>query len=311
MAVAPGALILLVATLSAGEPSVQVREEVVFADPARAGATVPARVFYRDGSDVCPVVVFSHDLGRSSGAYWWLGESWAHAGYTVVFPTHAGSDRRLVEGRRPFAAMAAVRDAAADAAVWAVRPRDVRTVVDGLDQLEAQVPALRGRVRRDRVGVGGQSLGAYGALAAAGLRPSIEGVRGDLRLAVVAACLALSPFGLDHRHDAEAWAGVRVPVLFMVGGRDDQPAGRDTPAHPAVWREDGFFLVPSGLAWLIRLPAAHHFTFSNGGWGPEVDPRHTAAIAAASTAFWDHWLRGIMADPLAAVPAALGEGIRR
>lgn len=312
MAAARRALIpavLLVAAAVAAEPPTQVRQGMRFA--AGGGEEVEALVFYQDGGRPCPVVVFSHDLGRSPGAYWWLGERWSQAGIVAVFPRHTGSDDALVRGRGPFAALAALRAAAADPAPWRRRIADLQAVVDGLDRLEADIAALRGRLLRGSVGAGGQGVGAEAALVLAGLRPLAAGQRLDGRRPAVAAALALSPPGADRRIDAAAFAGVQVPVLLMAGGRDEQPAGDDTPAHPPAWREEGFALLPAGLAWLVRLPAAHHVTFANGGWGPRVDPRHTAAIAALSTAFWRHTLAGdAAADPLA-VPAGLGSGERR
>lgn len=304
------ALLLVCAALAAGEP-IQSLDGVRFPDPSRPGHQVEALVFYQDGGRPCPLVVFSHDLGRSRAAYWWLGEAWARAGYAVVFPTHAGSDRALIDGRRPLAARDALLAAAADPQVWRSRPADLLAVLDHLDRLEDQVAALRGRLLRGSIGVAGHSLGACTAQMLAGVEPLIDGRRLGLWREPVVACVALSPFGLEAGFDAEALSKSKVPTLLVAGGRDDQPAGRDTTAHEPAWREQGFGLLPAGTAWLIRIPDAHHFTFSNGGWGPRVDARHAALVAERTTAFWDRFLRQREeADPLA-LPPGLASGERR
>lgn len=302
---------LLAAAVAIAAEPIQSLDGVRFPDDTRPGTVVEALVFYQDGGRPCPLVVFSHDLGRSRAAYWWLGQAWARAGYVAVFPTHAGSDRALVEGRRPLAAREALMTVAADPGTWRSRPADLLAVIDHLDRLEEQAVALRGRLLRGSIGVAGHSFGACTAQMLAGMEPLIGGRRQGLWREQVVACVAMSPFGLGEGIDPEALSKVKTPTLLVAGGLDEQPAGRETPAHDPAWRLEGFALLPAGQAWLIRIAEAHHFTFSNGGWGPRVDARHTALVAASTTAFWDRFLRQQPeADPLA-VPADLATGQRR
>jgi hypothetical protein len=295
-------LLPLAVVMTAAEPSIQVVDHVRLA-VSGGNREVECLVFYPDALAPTALVVFSHDLGRSRGAYWYLGEAWARTGLVAVFPTHASSDRAMIKQVGMLSVLDALRTAARDPQVWEERAADLAAVVAAGPALEAQVPALKGRLQGVSVGVAGHAFGALSAAVAAGLRPApaaaspIPGVRG---------CILLGPPGPCDLASAEAWAGLTVPALTAVAGKDTELAAVCGVAGGSEWLAAAAALGGPG-SWSVRLPTAHHFTFSNGGWGPRVDPVQVQAIAQVSSAFWRCVLLGDPnADP-ATLPAPASE----
>jgi len=281
-------LIILIATACcATEPAIQAVDHVVLrtVDGTREFETL---IFYPEGTERCPVVVFSHDLGRSRSAYWYLGEAWARAGIVVVFPTHGSSDREAFAKVGLFEAAATAVRAAQDPEIWNARAADLAAVVGGLDSLALQAPALHGRLRQDAIGVAGHGFGALTAAAATGLCPVLAGSRNThLTQPAFRSGLLLGPPGCWPVADAEAWQHITVPIFFASGDQDRDLAAACGVPDAAGWQLGvcDHLTVP---ATILHLPEAHHWTWSNGGWGPRVDPAHVVTISAATVAFWQH-----------------------
>lgn len=287
---------LIATTCAATEPIIQSIDHVVLrtVDGSRE---VDNLVFYPDGAERCPVVVFSHDLGRSRSAYWYLGEAWARAGIVVVFPTHSSSDREAFAKVGLFEAAATAVRAAQDPAIWTARADDLAAVVAGLDQLEIQAPALRGRVRHEAIGVAGHGFGALTAAAAAGLCPQLAGARAtNLSQPAFRAGLLLGPPGCWPVADAEAWQHVGLPMFIASGDQDRDLAAACGVPDTTGWQLNMCDHLKVAVT-ILHLPEAHHWTWSNGGWGPRVDPAHVAAISAATMTFWQHEFAVSAPDP--------------
>jgi len=284
-------LCLVVTAVAAEAVSIQARDGVTLrtVDGTRA---LTCLVFYPDGAAPCPVVVFSHDLGRSRGAYWYLGEAWAKAGLVAVFPTHARSDREAVALTGLLRAAESARATVRDGTIWRDRAVDLRTVAAGLPDIEAQVPALRGRLDADAIGIGGHAFGACTAAAAAGLKPTLSPPIGEpIDVPAAKSCLLFGPPGPWAAMEPVAWQGLGVPCLIAVGGTDPDMAAICGGQDGSEWLAE----VLSGRripTWTLTLPKAHHCTFSNGGWGPAVDPEHIRLLTRSSIAFWRRTLQG-------------------
>jgi predicted dienelactone hydrolase len=126
---------------------------------------VPLKVYYpRHASGACPVIVFSHGYGGTGDGYSYLGNGWADAGYIVVLPTHEGSDRDALHTDR----ISGAQDVQKAFNSQQQRAADVSFIISSFDLIEQQVPVLRGRIDRKRIGVGGHSMGAGTALLVAG-----------------------------------------------------------------------------------------------------------------------------------------------
>jgi hypothetical protein len=277
--------LLLCALILHAECAIQAVDHVVLrtADGSREFENL---VFYPDGTAPCQVVVFSHDLGRSRSAYWYLGEAWAKAGLVVVFPTHATSDREAFARIGLFEAAATAVRSANDPAVWRARAADLAAVAAGLATIEAQAPALRGRLSRANLGIAGHGFGALSAAAAGGLVPLLAGERiPALAVPAYRAGLLLGPPGCWTVADREAWGQVAIPLLVGSGDHDRDLAAACGVADERGWQL-GIVAYLSPPAEVLHLPSAHHWTWSNGGWGPRVEPDHITAITATTTAFW-------------------------
>lgn len=110
------------------------------------------------GTDL-PVVVFSHGFGWSMDGYGPVADHWAAHGFVVIQPTHLDSTT-----------LALAPDDPRTPRVWRFRIEDLVLAIDHLEQIEAAVPGLSGRVDHGRVAVAGHSWGATSASALLGAR---------------------------------------------------------------------------------------------------------------------------------------------
>jgi len=108
-----------------------------------------------------PVVVLSHGLGSNRRTLAYLAQHWASYGYAALVVEHSetNSDRfnRFLSG---MAAPPTARE-------LLLRPKDITAALDHLTQRAKTNPSLA-NLNLDSVGVAGQSLGGYTALAVGG-----------------------------------------------------------------------------------------------------------------------------------------------
>lgn len=275
-------------------------DKLWFLDEAR-GRNIGVKLYHpADGVGPWPVVMISHGLGGSQWGYAYLGRHLAANGIVSIHCSHPGSDWLLWDGKGMGTAIANLRKANEDPANWRERPRDISFLIDHLEEFEAKVPALAGRMARERIAVAGHSLGAYTALALAGLRPTLPG--GDIVLADrrVRAVVAMSPPGSGGFLPPGCWSGVDRPVLLMTGTKDEEPfSGRD---RALAWRQEVWDGLPEGAKHLFILDGATHMTYSAGGMGEKASPAHLVSICTAATAYLEAQLAP---TPLAFTPPAL------
>jgi len=143
------------ANIPVSEPSAVVTySPVVFDVPGRP---VPLEIkvsMPESGSDL-PVILLSHGHGRANflsslNGYGPVVNFWAAHGFVVIQPTHLDS---TVLGLRDM-------DLPDAPLFWRDRATDMHYILDHLDELEAAVPGLAGRMDRDRIAAAGHSLGA-------------------------------------------------------------------------------------------------------------------------------------------------------
>jgi predicted dienelactone hydrolase len=300
------ALALVAATLAAvaAEPNVV---DTTLRDEAR-GKDLEVRVVHPASGDHLPLILFSHGAGGSRRGVTEIGRVWAAHGYVVVAPTHADSGAL---GRRPAEpAKARGSGAGAPAPVdLEGRVRDLVFLLDHVDLLEQKVPALKGRIDRAATGVAGHSMGATTAQLLAGAR-----ARGtaDLTDPRPLAFVALSPQGENDQLSADAWRGIKRPMMILSGTQDRGAGGR-----PPDWRKESFENSAPGDKYLVFIAGAMHMSFTGRLAGPDYEriarrmerraerrpelpaPHLDAeqqraawdAIGSSSVLFWDAYLR--------------------
>jgi predicted dienelactone hydrolase len=232
-----------------------------------------------------PVIVISHGLGLDSSNFQYLADHLASYGFAVVVPNHPGSDtkqlRSLLSGRA---------NEVAEADEFKDRPLDVKYILNQLEKVNQSDSRFQGRLNLQQVGVFGQSLGGYTALALAGakinfqqleqdcqpealqdtwnmslllqcralaLRISKSGKEYNLRDSRVKAAIAVNPITSSIFGKA-GLSQIKIPVM-IVGCSDDTVA-------PALYEQIlpfSWFATPQ--KYLVMLLGGTHFsTIGNG-----------------------------------------------
>jgi dienelactone hydrolase len=253
-------------------------------DPAR-DKDLDMRVSWPlEGSNL-PLVVFSHGNQGSMLAYDPLASYWVSYGYVVIQPDHA--DSYLIP----------LEDRVTDFSDWEDRLDDVEFILDSLDQIEASVPGLTGRIDRDRIAMAGHSFGAHTSQVLTGTL--IGGVSYlDSRFC---AALLISPQGMGGAFDENSWLPFSSPMLGITGTNDPGEEGQ-----PWEWRTDPYYYSPAdGNKHLLVIDGAYHNFGDIYGLGelpPELapdagplNPTHVLYVQSATTAFLDAYVKGLPA----------------
>ncbi|MDH3591520.1 MAG: dienelactone hydrolase family protein [Planctomycetota bacterium] len=239
------------------------------------------RVTHPTAKGKYPVIVYSHGMYGSGDAYRPLVDAWAKTGYVFFQPTHPDSRSLGVKARAE-----AVK-------AWRVRPQEVALILDSLDAIVKRVPALKGKLDRARIGVGGHSFGAHTSQLVTGVRTRIQR-RLALRDKRVKCALLISPQGRGGLFGDDAWKSWTAPALVITGSNDGDPFG--DPKKTPQWRLDSYALSPPADKYLLWIDGAHHsFGGISGarrrGSGPKNE-KHVALVRDAGLAFFDAYVKG-------------------
>ena len=236
-------------------------------------------------SQPAPVVVISHGLGSSPAAFAYLAEHLASHGFVAIAPQHIGSD-----ASRREALLSGVVGSDVNPVEFVDRPLDITYVLDQLDRLSQDDPALRGRMDLQNVGAIGHSFGGYTVLALAGADPNIPRLRQEcahprptLNAAPVLQCLGdrLPPYNYSLRDPRikavfaispitsvalgpESLSKIQIPTMLMGGSNDFIAATVQEQIHPFIW------LTTPDKYLALSIPSGH--TFADGTGGGDRNP---------------------------------------
>ncbi len=278
---------------NAGPLKVVVVDSVTLKDDTR-GRTIETLVRYPSGPGSFPVIVFSHGALSNKEAFGPASEHWASHGYVVIHPNHAdarsgtntGGMRRIRFGgeqesggtdegkpNRTNSNQQANRRGAGlvigglggGANMGRIeRIKDITSVLDSLDQVETQIPSLKGRLNRDAIAVAGHSFGAYVAQCHGGVKTLIEGKLENLSDPRVKCVVPISAQAESESYGltAESWTDASTPAMHITGTRDrsapDRPGGQFGDASTKVIP---FERSPQGGKYLLIIEDATHVSF--------------------------------------------------
>jgi fermentation-respiration switch protein FrsA (DUF1100 family) len=206
-----------------------------------------------------PLILFSHGATANAGVYTAEATRWASAGYVVALPNYPSSSSSAAGGVTLASAVADVKN----------QPADASFVIDEVLELNhTRSSPLDRMLDPKRIGAGGHSLGAittYGLV--------YSDCCGDPR---VKAAIPMS--GLAGVVDDTYFEGKAVPLLALHGDVDPiVPYSAGSAAYADA----------KGPKFLLTFLGAGHVTPFIGGEDAQAN-----ALYAATTAFWDRYLKG-------------------
>lgn len=220
-----------------------------------------------------PVIVISHGLGTDSSNFRYIAHHLASYGFAVVVPNHSDSE-------------------GSEANEFIDRPQDVKYILNELEKANQSDARFKGQLNLQQVGVFGQSLGGYTALALAGAEINFAKLQTDcqpevlqdtwnmslllqcralalnkgtgkelnLRDERVKAAIAVNPI-TSSIFGKTGLSKIQIPVM-LVGSSDDTVA-------PALFEQIvPFSWFANSQKYLVMLVGATHFsTIGNGNSG--------------------------------------------
>lgn len=243
------------------------------------------RIVYPADRGRFPLVVLSQGARSTPGMYARLAQHWAARGYVVLQPVPPdlapiASDPRAPAARRLPASVDA-------------RIAEIAHTLGGLDQIEARVRALRGRLDRDRIALVGHSIGGLAALLAAGpkLAYAADSAPAEVRVGGVDAVVLIGDPSRTGIVPPDAWRTLPQPSLLATGSADEGEA-------PGGTRPGAVFVLGQSSTSAARHELnVRGMDVCLGGVLCRAPPGTTAdlaaltAIAESSAAFLDAYLR--------------------
>ncbi|MEP7330478.1 MAG: chlorophyllase [Terracoccus sp.] len=284
-------------TDAAGLPVGAAQPVVTFSPVSLTVAGRPATLTIKVSAPVAgerlPVILFSHGHGASNflsslHGYGPLVDFWAAHGFVVLQPTHLD-----------FPGLG-LRDTDAEGAplFWRSRVEDMSIVLDHLDEIEATVPGLTGRVDWTRIAAVGHSLGGHTVAALCGMTvPDPHDTTAvDLRdNRVIAGVIMAGPGAGDGLTGPAAdrftdltstdFSGMTGQALVVVGDHDHNPFFTDQEG----WRTDPYYRSPGTNKTLLTMLGAEHMLGGVSGYDADEttdeNPERVATLCALVWAY--------------------------
>ncbi len=255
------------------------------------------------GSDL-PIILLSHGHGPSrylpsKDGYGPIVDFLAAHGFAVIQPTHLNSR---------VAGLPA--DAPGGPLFWRSRVLDMKRVLDRLDDIEAAIPAMSGRLDRNRIGAVGHSMGGQtvGMLLGARLTDPQDADATDVDMMeprIVAGVLLAPPGnGGDDLSEFAAknfsalnpdFSHMTTPALVVAGDCDDSPY---LTVRGAGWHEDAYRRSPGSKCLLTLFGGKHGLGGIAGYDAKETDDEDPDRLAVVQRLTWAYLRSALRAgDP--------------
>jgi predicted dienelactone hydrolase len=244
-----------------------------------------------------PIILLSHGHGASNNlsslnGYAPLADFWATHGFAVIQPTHLSSRSLSLPIETPGAPY-----------FWRERVKDMKTILDQLDDIEKAAPFVEGRLDHHRVAVAGHSLGGHTASVLLGMQltdpesgkiidlyePRIKAgvliaVPGDGGDSLGEWGTQILPF-----HRKVSFKEMTTPTLVVVGD-DDESAHFTTRGWK--WHADPYHLSTGPKSMLTLFGGDHCFGISgyDAAETKNESPERVAAVQRLTAAY----LRGAL-----------------
>ncbi|EUC20798.1 alpha/beta hydrolase family protein [Paraburkholderia hospita] len=291
-------------TIKADRPPVPAATPIIsfspitFEVPERT-AVMEIRVVSPAMGSNLPIILLSHGHGASNflasmRGYGPLADFYAAHGFVVILPTHQDSKTLALDPHGPEGAL-----------FWRSRTQDMRFILDHLDEIEAAVPGLAGRLDKDRIAAVGHSLGAHTVAMLAGMRvtDARTGEVVDLSEPRIKTAIMFSPPGDDtdradwiREHYPELsgndFSTMTLPSLVVTGTKDFHPFFSERED----WRADAYKLAPGPKSLLMLSEAEHLFGGISGYDAKETSDENPALVAAIQRITWAYLRTGLYPD---------------
>ncbi|MEH2284272.1 MAG: alpha/beta hydrolase [Nostoc sp.] len=231
------------------------------------------------------VIVISHGLGLDSSNFQYLATHLASYGFAVVVPNHPGSDAKQLRSLLKGHAIEV-----AEPSEFQDRPMDVTYILNQLQKGNQSDSRFKGRLNLQQVGVFGQSLGGYTALALAGAKINFEQLKQDCQpaalqktwnMSLLLQCRALelgiSKSGKDYNlRDERVKAAIAVnPITSSIFGKAGLSqiktpvmivSSSDDTVAPALSEQIlPFSWLANSQKYLVMLVGGTHFSIIGNG----------------------------------------------
>ncbi|MBE9079363.1 alpha/beta hydrolase [Romeria aff. gracilis LEGE 07310] len=277
------------------------------------GVALPTNLYLpqrnRLNASARPVVVLSHGLGGSQRTLAYLAEHLASYGFAVLVVEHPGSSEEQLS-----ALLSGQASRVTPPDELTRRPLAIQELLNDLTHLTRLDARLRGRLDLRRIGVMGQSFGAYTTLALAGAEINLERLEAacppefdELNLSLLLQCLALElPQPLPQLGDPRIRAAIAVnpldsaifgqaslaeidiPMMLVSGSADTVTPALAEQIRPFTW-------LTTPEKYLLQFRGGTHFSIISGaetegavpvpdaviGPSPETAERYIRAMSVA------------------------------
>jgi pimeloyl-ACP methyl ester carboxylesterase len=254
-----------------------------------------------------PIILVSHGQGRSNylsslNGYSPLANFWAAHGFVVIQPTHLSSKSLGLPPDTPGAPL-----------FWRSRAEDMTHILDRLDQIEAAVPEIAGRLDISRVAVVGHSMGGHTAGMLLGAQLADEDgtkvslaeprIKAGVLLAAPGnggADLSAQAFERFPAFRQPSFAEMTTPTLIVMGEKDVNP---NLSFRDVDWHADPY-LLSTGPKCLLTIVGGGHGLGGVSGYDAaettDESPERVATVQRLTCAY----LRSALYQGDAAWPGA-------